>query len=113
MDFLRIFYPGDFKQFLINHPDVFVVFDDDTVSLVENEAVNYFEERIEGNRAGWFYMNLRGCLGQAPRYIINFMNNCYPEEEFWQFLQKNSHVFDVDDDGCVYLNEEDDSSCSS
>lgn len=106
-DFIRCFYPGvEFKQFLLAHPDVFVVFDDDTVFLIENEAVDYFEECLENEREGWFYMNLRGCVGQAPAHVIKFINDYYPEERFLEFLEKNSDVFHIED-GSVYLTDND------
>ena len=103
-DFIRLFYSGNFEQFLLNYPDVFVVFTDDTVSLTENEAVKYFQQRLREGREGWHYMNLRGCIGQAPKYIIEFINKSYPEEDFLQFLESNSYYFDVDEEGDVYLN---------
>ena len=104
IDFINGFYPGEeFRQFLLAHPDVFVLFDDNTVALVEDESVDYFEECLEDYGDGLYFANLRGHIGQAPEYIKKFIKQCYPGNKFLEFLKDNSDAFRVEN-GYVYMN---------
>lgn len=101
--FINCFYPGnEFRNFLSAYPDVFVVHEDDTVYLIENESVDYFEDCLEDFGEEQFYMNLRGHVSQAPLHVRNFINGNFPGKKFLRFLQQNSDVFDVQN-GYVYL----------
>lgn len=103
--FIESFYPEqEFREFLKHRPDIFIIFEDDTVSLIEKEAVEYFEECMKYGRQGWYYLNLRGCIGQAPAHVIKYINEYFPAENFWYFLECNSKTFHIKDE-YVYLRE--------
>lgn len=104
-NFIRCFYPGDsFKLFLLAHPRVFVLFEDDTVFLIENEAVDFFEQCLEDNGEGLHYMKLLDYVGQAPKHVVKFINEYYPADNFLKLLENNSDVFRIED-RCVYLRD--------
>lgn len=81
-----------------------MLFEDDSVFLIENEAVDFFEQCLEENGEGLHYMKLLDYAGQASKHVVKFINEYYPAENFLKLLENNSDVFRIED-RCVYLRD--------
>jgi len=104
-NYLNTFYPEEeFKDFLLEYPDVFEVLDDDTVCLIESECVDYFETYLQNG--GISIPALRRYIfynAAAPDHIRGYMSRNYDEDDFLDFFYNNSETFYIED-GYVYLN---------
>lgn len=91
-----------FLQFFEMHKDTFNVRRQGFISYIGNDAAEYFARVLQNYYYDMpHYSTFRGHIGQAPSYIVNFINTKYPNEQFCDFLLESKSFFVVDEDGYV------------
>lgn len=81
-----------------------MVHKDHTVFLIEVEAVEFYRRKLEAGKGKKVrFKSLMGRVSQAEPHIQAYINRNYNDDDFQDFLLRNSDVFRLDDDGFVTL----------